>query len=47
MKAEKRYDCSLQMHQRGVNSRKGEEIINLKDIVGTKIKFHYKIQVTN
>lgn len=43
MKAEKRYDCTLQMHQRGINSREGEELINLNDIVGTKTKGHYKI----
>lgn len=47
MKAERTYDYSLQMHQRGINSREGEELINLKDIVGTKTKSHYKIYVRN
>lgn len=47
MKAERTYDYSLQIHQRGINSREGEELINLKDIVGTKTKSHYKIYVRN
>lgn len=34
---------ALQMHQRGINSREGKELINLYDIFGTKPKGHYKI----